>query len=214
MKYECDLIRDIAVLYHDHTLSPVSEQIVADHLAECAPCRAYYAQDGAPESPSPADPPEAPVLDLSRKMRRYRTAQIVLFCLTVLTLLTTCLPWFGYSGLAEITGTVLFQHPAALAGLALFLFAIWYGFQRRAARLACGCSGWLLLLAVEVLEFLTIPQGSTVGISIGIFSYDLPTFSGISLAESLQYALPGFYVGCAAMVLCGVLFLLFARRTD
>lgn len=210
MKYECDLIRDIAALYHDHVLSPASEQIVAEHLAECAPCREYC----APESPSPADPPEAPAMDLSRKMRRYRAAQIVLFCLTVFTLLTTCLPWFGYSGVAEITGVILFHHPAALAGLALFLFAIWYGFQGRAARMACGCVGWLLLLVVETLEFLTVPQGSTVGISIGIFSYDLPTFSGISLAESIQYALPGFYVGCAATVFCDVLFLLFARRTN
>ena len=214
MKYDCDLIRDVAVLYNDHALSPKSEQIVAEHLAECAPCRDYYTQLDEPKTSSPGAPAEQPAVDFARKMRRYRTAQIILFCVTVLTLLTTFLPWFGYSGVAEISGTILFQHPIALAGLALLLFGIWYGFQKRAARLICGSTGWALLLAVEALDFLTIPQGSTVGISIGIFNYDLPTFSGISLAESIQYALPGFYVGFAATVVIGILFLLFARRTD
>lgn len=35
MKYDCDLIHDIAVLYHAHALSPKSE---------CAPCRSFFGQ--------------------------------------------------------------------------------------------------------------------------------------------------------------------------
>lgn len=213
MKYECDLIRDVAVLYHDRALSPKSEQIVTDHLAECAPCRAYYGQLDESGIPAPAGQPE-PAADFTRKVRRYRTGQLALFGLTVLAVLTTLLPWFGYSGVAEIPGTVLLHHPAALAGLALFLFAIWYHFQKHAARLTCGCTGWGLLLAMEVLDFLTVPQGSTTGITIGMFSYDVPNFSGINLMESLQYTLPGFYIGLAATLLCGIGFLVFARETS
>lgn len=214
MKYDCDLIRDVAVLYHDHALSPKSEQIVAEHLAECAPCRDYYTQLDEPKTAFPVLPAELPAVDFAHKMRRYRTIQSILFGLTVLVMLSTLLPWFGYSGVTEISGAGLFHHPSAIAGLALLLFGIWYGFRKRATRLICGGTGWALLIVAETLEFLTIPQGSTVGISIGIFSYNVPQFSGISLAESIQYTLPGFYVGFAATVAIGILFLLFVRRTD
>lgn len=213
MKYDCDLIRDIAVLYHDHALSPKSEQIVAEHLTECAPCRSFYGQLDDSGISSPTSPSAVRELDFARKIRRYRTIQIILFCLTVLAMLSTLLPWFGYSGVAEISGAALFHHPSALAGLALLLFGIWYSFQKRAVRLVCGGAGWALLLAAEVLEFLTVPLGSTTGITIGIFSYDVPQFSGISLAESFQFALPGFYIGLAVTFLCGISFLLFARKT-
>lgn len=212
MKYECDLIRDIAVLYRDHALSPKSEQIVSEHLAVCAHCRSFYKQMDESGIPSPNGPPITRERDFALKIRRYRTTQIILFCMVVITMLTTLLPWFGYGGVAEISGAVLLRHPSALTGLALLLFGIWYNFQRRSARLLCGGIGWSLLIAAESLEFLTIPQGSTVGITIGMFSYDVPQFSGISLADSFQFALPGFYVGVAATLLCGIGFLLFVRR--
>lgn len=45
MKYECDLIRDVADLYDEKMLSAYARQAVEDHLASCSGCRTFYEQN-------------------------------------------------------------------------------------------------------------------------------------------------------------------------
>lgn len=106
--------------------------------------------------------------------------------------------------MAEISEAVFFHHPSAPAGQALFLFGIWYSFQKRAVRMVCGGEARCSWRESRIF--------SPTRITNGIFSYDVPKFSGISLAGSFQFALPGFYIGLAVTFLCGIGFLLFARK--
>lgn len=42
MNWKCDVVTDLAPLYHDGVASKASRKLVREHLKECPECRAYY----------------------------------------------------------------------------------------------------------------------------------------------------------------------------
>ncbi len=42
MSWKCDIVTDLAPLYHDKEASKASRKLVKEHLRECPECRANY----------------------------------------------------------------------------------------------------------------------------------------------------------------------------
>lgn len=42
MNWKCDVVMDLASLYHDGIASEGSRRLVREHLRQCPECRAYY----------------------------------------------------------------------------------------------------------------------------------------------------------------------------
>lgn len=213
MKYECDLIRDVVLLYKDGALSEKGAAAVEKHLSECESCRKYYDEfsDDAFCVPISDDVTEKAV-NYGRKIAVYRSWQIGVFAVAVVALLTMVFPWFGYRGITEISGTTILRSPFALVGIVLFVFAVWYNFKSKHSRKICGYIGWGLWLFSDLYNFITIPMGSTVGVQWGPFNFEIPYFANFSLTNCFQNTLPGFYVGVLALFAVGVAFYFFVKK--
>lgn len=74
MSWKCDVVTDLAPMYHDGVASKASRKLVKEHLRECPECRAYYKK----YSPVEGIKMDAPVSDmadfvlLAKQMRRRR----------------------------------------------------------------------------------------------------------------------------------------------
>ena len=42
MNWKCEIVTDLAPMYHDGVASEASKKLVKEHLRECPACRAYY----------------------------------------------------------------------------------------------------------------------------------------------------------------------------
>ena len=42
MSWKCDVVTDLAPLYHDNEASEASRRLVREHLRSCPTCRGYY----------------------------------------------------------------------------------------------------------------------------------------------------------------------------
>lgn len=213
MKYDCEFIRDVATLYRDGSLSDRGAAIVEEHLAECPDCSRYFAQYAEPALPKP-DVQSTEDFTPLRRISQYRAWQAGVFALLAAALLSMLAPWFGQQGINEIAGTTVLRHPAAIVGLALFCFGIWYAFKKKRARVICGGVGCGLIVLCELFDFLSIPFGYTAGIAIPPFYIDLPSFSGFSLAECFSNARAGFYIGLLLTAAAGIAFGLFVKKTS
>lgn len=215
MKYECDLVRDVAALYKDGALSENGAAAVEEHLSGCEGCRAYYDARPAKTPPTLADDADtARAVAFGRRISVYRAWQIGVFFAASAALFTMLFSWFGYRGITDIKGTTVLENPLALAGVVLFLFAVWYDFRSSRARRICGFTGLGLWLFFELYYFLTIPMGYIAGIDWGPINIDIPCFERFSIVDSLQNTLPEFYVGVAATIAVGIVFFLFIKKTE
>ncbi len=74
MNWKCDVVTDLAPLYHDGVASKASKKLVKEHLRECPECRAYYKK----YSPVEGIKMDMPISDtedfvmLAKQMRRRR----------------------------------------------------------------------------------------------------------------------------------------------
>lgn len=75
----CNICRDLIPLVQDGVASPESEELVLDHIAECAECKSLFG--GAPADKAPAMPPVTKGL---KSAKRYLTA--VYACIMLLGL--------------------------------------------------------------------------------------------------------------------------------
>ena len=74
MSWKCDVVTDLAPLYHDRVASSASRRLVKEHLKECSECRAYYKKYRPAEGIKmelPASETKDYVL-LAKRMRRQR----------------------------------------------------------------------------------------------------------------------------------------------
>lgn len=75
MSWKCDIVTDLAPLYHDKEASEASRKLVREHLRECPECRAYYkryrpVENLAADMPFPGNVENFTVL--AKKMRTRR----------------------------------------------------------------------------------------------------------------------------------------------
>ncbi|MGN1231077.1 MAG: zf-HC2 domain-containing protein [Anaerotignum sp.] len=75
MSWKCDIVTDLAPLYHDREASKASRRLVREHLRECPECRANYrkyrpVRDLASDMPFPGSVENFAVL--AKKMRTRR----------------------------------------------------------------------------------------------------------------------------------------------
>ena len=74
MSWKCDVVTDLAPLYHDGVASKASRKLVKEHLRECPECKAYYKK----YSPAEGIKMDMPISDaedfvmLAKQMRRRR----------------------------------------------------------------------------------------------------------------------------------------------
>lgn len=213
MKYDCDLIQDIVSLYKDKVLSNKSEAIVDEHLSECEKCKSYYDEySDAPVPDLPIASETEKEVAFIKKIREYRLWQTGVFGISLIYLLTMVLPWFGHTGITEITGTATLRHPTAIIGIGLLFFAIWYNYRKIKTRQIVGYIGWGLVLATVIYDLFTLPMGSVIGIQIGPFGFSIPYFPNFSITKSFEYALVGFYIGIIMLLAVIFAFSLFVRR--
>lgn len=149
---------------------------------------------------------------LRGKMKSFGCFQLIAFAAFLVMLATLKTTWFGYKGISAISGFILFMHPTAVAGTALFLIAVWFNFKSARRRRAFGYTGLALLFFAEMLEFFTFPSGSVTGIQIWMFSYDVPSLYDFSIRGCFITARPGFYLSFISTLLTGILFYVFTRK--
>lgn len=79
MSWKCELVMDLAPLYHDGAASEVSKRLVKKHLRECPRCRAYYKK----YQPIDEIPTETPSVDVEENYvllaKRVRKRRIILW---------------------------------------------------------------------------------------------------------------------------------------
>lgn len=74
MNWKCEIVTDLAPLYHDGLASEGSKRLVREHLKECASCRTYYKK----YRPAEGVKLDAPISDaadfvfLAKQMRKRR----------------------------------------------------------------------------------------------------------------------------------------------
>lgn len=74
MSWKCEIVTDLAPLYHDGVASKASKKLVKEHLRECPECRAYY-NKYRPVEEVRMDMPVSDMADfvlLAKQMRRRR----------------------------------------------------------------------------------------------------------------------------------------------
>lgn len=75
MSWKCEIVTDLAPLYHDGEASKVSRRFVKEHLRECQQCRGYYKKYQPLENVGEEMPfmqEEGNFLVLAKKMRKRR----------------------------------------------------------------------------------------------------------------------------------------------
>lgn len=198
MKYDCKLVDYLISTYQKANGADGAnhiDAIIKSHLNECELCQKRYNS-------------------LPIRSKQIRIYQMILFFTAVLLMLIYCLPWFGYTGVTELSGLIILRHPASVLGFMMFVLSIWFTFKRKNIRLVVGGSGLLVLLIVEILEFLSIGASSTIGINANYFSYDIVNLNNISWSKSFAYALPGFYIGVISLFITICLFIALSVKID
>lgn len=74
MSWKCDVVTDLAPLYHDGVASIASKKLIREHLRECAECNSYY-KKYTPAENVKIDMPISDAEDfvqLAKQMRRRR----------------------------------------------------------------------------------------------------------------------------------------------
>ena len=215
MKYDCEFIQDVVSLYKENVLSDKSKKIVTEHLEECPICKHYYESFPMVSAQSEPNREAAEVnalSDFAEKIRKYHFYQICMFVLSILSLSTIVLPWFGIQGITEIGGTILLSYPLAIIGLALFQYAIWFNFKSCAKRRICGYIGLGIIFLIEIYIFLTVYNHHTFSVDFLLFSIDMPHLETVNLLNSFSNARFGFYLSCVGTICEAVAFFFFTRK--
>lgn len=214
MKYECSLVKDVVSLYMDDALSEKSRESIEEHLSLCGGCRKFYHEYTNDEGMAESENEAKPFMAFSKKITDYRKNQLLLFALVALLFLIMTRPWFGYEGVNAIDGFSVLAQPFGALGVAAFIAAVFYDFKSTKKRMTVGIIGIAAVILSEIYYFLTIPAGTTTGISFGLFGITIPYLPGISLAESFESVTTWFFAGLALTVISAVCFYLFCRKTQ
>ena len=109
MKMPCSVIRDLLPLYAEKMVEPETENLVAEHLADCSDCRKKLS--AMKEKAEPAIETAKPLLNLKKQIRRRRWRAVAIAALCVFIILFTSfyhtskmnmLPW--KEGLIKVKG--------------------------------------------------------------------------------------------------------------
>ena len=109
MKIPCSVIRDLLPLYAEKMVEPETENLVAEHLADCSDCREKLS--AMKEKAEPAIETAKPLLNLKKQIRRRRWRAVAIAALCVFIILFTSfyhtskmnmLPW--KEGLIKVKG--------------------------------------------------------------------------------------------------------------
>lgn len=214
MKYECSLVKDVVSLYMDDALSEKSRESIDEHLSLCGGCRKFYDEYTNDEGMAESENEAKPFMAFSKKITDYRKNQLLLFALVALLFLIMTRPWFGYEGVNAIDGFSVLAQPFGALGVAAFIAAVFYDFKSTKKRMTVGIIGIAAVILSEIYYFLTIPAGTTTGISFGLFGITIPYLPGISFSESFESVTTWFFAGFALTVLSAVCFYLFCRKTQ
>ena len=112
----CDACRDLIPLVQDGAASEISGRLVAQHIARCPACRAFW-QSGAPAN----RPNDSKVLGRIHRRLRLLLAAVLVAALTAGTLFGLWLMSFGFAGQFN-----LIVMPVVGAAGALLLRRCWY----------------------------------------------------------------------------------------
>ena len=109
MKIPCSVIRDLLPLYAEKMVEPETENLVAEHLADCSDCREKLS--AMKEKAEPTIETAKPLLNLKKQIRRRRWRAVAIAALCVFIILFTSfyhtsklnmLPW--KEGLIKVKG--------------------------------------------------------------------------------------------------------------
>lgn len=78
MSWKCDIVTDLAPLYHDKEASKASRRLVREHLRECPECRAYYKRYRPVENPAADMPSPGTVENFAVLAKKMRTRRLLL----------------------------------------------------------------------------------------------------------------------------------------
>lgn len=79
MSWKCDIVTDLAPLYHDKEASEASRKLVKEHLRECPECRAYYKRYRPVQDLSADMPFSGNVENFAMLAKKMRTRRLLLF---------------------------------------------------------------------------------------------------------------------------------------
>lgn len=170
----CNICRDLIPLVQDGVASSESEELVLDHIAECAECKALFG-----EAPADKAPAKQPVTKGLRSAKRYLTA--VYICVMLLGL---------YVGLSLTAGADMFFNTLIMpiAGVLGYLsFRVRSLYIVPALLLVINVAANGLGLFAERLDALSIINWT--------FIYSLFALAGIIIAVLFRFAIFGIRKG-------------------
>ena len=97
MKIPCSVIRDLLPLYAEKMVEPETENLVAEHLADCSDCRQKLS--ALNEEAEPAIDTAKPLLNLKKQIRIRRRRAVAIAALCVFIILITV---FCHSGKTQL----------------------------------------------------------------------------------------------------------------
>lgn len=78
MSWKCDIVTDLAPLYHDKEASKASRKLVQEHLRECPACRANYRKYRPVQNLASDMPFSGNVENFAMLAKRMRTRRLLL----------------------------------------------------------------------------------------------------------------------------------------
>ena len=91
-KIPCEVIRDLFPSYIDRLTSPVTEEVIKDHLKECEDCRKALAAMGAPSEAEETAETDKKEIDFLKKNKKKNFRVLMTSLGGALALLLVCFP--------------------------------------------------------------------------------------------------------------------------
>lgn len=106
----------------------------------------------------------------------------------------------GLRGVQEITGLINLLNPIGVSAAILFFVGVWIPFQKQMFNKILCILGTIGIVVSEVYKF---------------FTWHVMTITGeISIAKSIRYAFPEFYVGLIISCIMVVAYLVIEQKTN
>lgn len=106
----------------------------------------------------------------------------------------------GLRGVQEITGLINLLNPIGVSAAILFFVGVWIPFQKQMFNKILCILGTIGIVVSEVYKF---------------FTWHVMTITGeISIAKSIRYAFPEFYVGLVISCIMVVAYLVIEQKTN
>ena len=127
--------------------------------------------------------------------------KIILSIAFIISLLPMLMNQYGgLKGVQEITGMINLLNPIGIISVILFVVGVWTPFKKQIINKVLGAAGTVGIVLSEIYRF---------------FTWHVMNVTGeISIQNSIEYALPEFYIGLAASLIMVVAYIIIDKKIN